>query len=164
MDREGIPDGRPCISKAPEVGLGVASSPSKGFCDGEGRWAGPRRQTKESGEEVSLGEASGSAGSCETPLFSPGWEKPPRRAIAKLLWASFKGCVLDSLGRAGRPTGAGTSCSLGSFSGGTQTCRAPGPERRPSPPRSCEAGRRSSGPSSGRASAGRAGPVPLSTD
>lgn len=116
---------------------------------------GASKAAKESGEEVSPGEASGRAGSCENP---------PRRTIAKLLWASFKGCVLGSLGGAGRPTGAGTGCSPGCFSGWTQTCRAPGPEQRPSPPRSCEAGRRSSGPFSGRAGAGRADPVPLSTD
>ena len=40
-------------------------------------------------EEVSRGKELSQARSCKTPLFSPGSENPPHRAVVKLLWASF---------------------------------------------------------------------------
>lgn len=127
------------MSKVLEVGLGMGRV---------GECAEPRRWLRSLGG----GESGGGVkpGTKLQDPSSPGSENPPHSAIVTLPWASFKDCVLGSLGRAGRWVGAGASCSPICFSGGTQICRVPGPELRPSLPRSCEAGRRSSGPSLGK--------------
>lgn len=91
------------------------------------------------------------------PSSSPGSKNPgtePRIGSCEGPLSKGPGS-LENLGTARRPEGMGSGClSPGCFWGGPQTCRAPGPERRPSPRRSCAAGRRSSEPCSGTAGAG----------
>ena len=48
---------------------------------------------------MSLGKELSQAHSCKTPLFSPGSENPPHRAIVKLLWASFEGLCARQPGK-----------------------------------------------------------------
>lgn len=148
MDREGIPGGRPPGKQSPGGGPGGGAAAVNIM----GRAS---KAAKGSGKEVSLGEELSGSGGCETPPFSPGSGRTlptePSQGCCRQVFRGRVPSSLDSSGRAGRLPGLGTSCLLGSFSDMTQTCRAPGPEQRPSPRRNCEAGRRSNGLSSGRA-------------
>lgn len=131
--REGIRAGRPSMS-AGGAAVGTA-------CRDGARAGGP---AQESGREA------GRTGGCQTPRSRPGSGKPRHRAMGRLLGPACQAARESGAGPGGQCVREQTA-HLALFSGGTQTCRAPGPGRRPSPPRSCEAGRRSSGPRSGTA-------------